>query len=68
MKKSVEWSVVFLLAGISAAVLIIAYGTLLDKKKCSDFATQKDAQSYMIKHNATWLDRNSDGVACQALK
>ena len=35
--------------------------------RCSDFATQAEAQQYYIKYNAYWLDRDRDGEACECL-
>lgn len=35
--------------------------------KCSQFATQAEAQAYMQKHGARYLDRDHDGIACEHL-
>lgn len=35
--------------------------------KCSQFATQAEAQAYMQQHGARYLDRDHDGIACEHL-
>jgi hypothetical protein len=35
--------------------------------RCRDFASQEEAQAYYRQHNATELDRDRDGVACENL-
>lgn len=37
------------------------------RAKCSDFATQQEAQTYMQQHGATYLDGDKDGEACESL-
>ncbi|WP_201788262.1 excalibur calcium-binding domain-containing protein [Basilea psittacipulmonis] len=34
---------------------------------CSDFNTQAEAQAFMRKYNAYYLDRDRDGEACECL-
>lgn len=62
----------FLLGTILIIVLVIAIfvGVILkiEKRTCSSFSTQKQAQEYFEKNNATWLDRDSDNLACEELK
>lgn len=36
-------------------------------KKCADFDTQSEAQAYFNQHNATNLDGDNDGIACEHL-
>lgn len=36
-------------------------------KNCDDFRTQPEAQEYYVAHNATNLDRDNDGIACESL-
>ena len=35
--------------------------------RCQDFATQAEAQAYMQAHQATYLDQDGDGIACESL-
>ncbi|MCQ9124445.1 excalibur calcium-binding domain-containing protein [Rodentibacter caecimuris] len=37
------------------------------KARCSDFSTQEEAQAYMVRYGATYLDRDRDGEACECL-
>lgn len=37
------------------------------RAKCADFASQEDAQAFMQTRGANYLDRDNDGVACEAL-
>ncbi len=37
------------------------------KKNCDAFATQSEAQAYFNKHDASNLDRDNDGIACEHL-
>ncbi len=37
------------------------------KKNCDAFATQSEAQAYFEAHNASNLDRDNDGIACEHL-
>ena len=37
------------------------------RARCADFASQAEAQAFMQKNSATYLDRDSDGVACESL-
>lgn len=37
------------------------------KKNCDAFSTQAEAQAYFNKYNATNLDRDNDGIACEHL-
>lgn len=36
--------------------------------RCSDFATQSQAQAYMLQNGAKKLDRDNDGIACEHLR
>lgn len=60
-------SMVFLLT-----ISMVSCGTE-DDKDCSDFATQADAQAYFDSqggsptNNVDDLDRDHDGIACEAL-
>ena len=38
------------------------------KARCSDFGSSQEATVYMNAYGATWLDRDHDGIACEALK
>ncbi len=38
-----------------------------EKKNCEDFSTQPAAQSYFNSNNASNLDRDNDGIACEHL-
>nr|WP_077664694.1 excalibur calcium-binding domain-containing protein [Rodentibacter pneumotropicus] len=49
------------------AFSIISSSSAFPKAKCSDFATQEEAQAYMIRYGATYLDRDRDGKACECL-
>lgn len=47
--------------------------TVKSEYNCSDFATQKDAQTFFIKEGGPKsdphkLDRDKDGIACETLK
>lgn len=55
-------------------VFIIAISLLLaipyaqaKRVKCADFATQAEAQAYMERNGAYYLDRDRDGQACECL-
>ncbi|WP_279573584.1 excalibur calcium-binding domain-containing protein [Volucribacter amazonae] len=37
------------------------------KARCSDFSTQAEAQAYMLRYGAYYLDRDRDGEACECL-
>ncbi|HEY9906025.1 MAG TPA: thermonuclease family protein [Thermosynechococcaceae cyanobacterium] len=37
------------------------------RARCSDFASQEDAQAYMQQQGATYLDGDKDGIACERL-
>ena len=37
-------------------------------QKCSNFATQEEAQKFHDENNATYLDRDKDGEACECLE
>lgn len=37
------------------------------RAKCADFAFQEEAQAFMQARGANYLDRDNDGVACEAL-
>ena len=37
------------------------------RARCRNFATQQEAQAYMQQHEATYLDGDKDGVACESL-
>lgn len=37
------------------------------EKNCDDFSTQREAQSYFEAYNASDLDRDNDGIACESL-
>jgi hypothetical protein len=57
------------------AVATLATVTLLSwyipsasaRARCQDFSTQAEAQAYMQANGATYLDGDSDGVACESL-
>lgn len=40
---------------------------LVHAQKCSNFATQEEAQKFHDENNATYLDRDKDGEACECL-
>lgn len=67
MNKYWEYTIMFLIGSLALALVLICAGSLNHKKKCSDFYTWQDAQNYMNKHDAIWLDRDDDGMACEAL-
>lgn len=35
--------------------------------RCSDFTHQEDAQAFYAQNNTGTLDRDNDGIACEAL-
>ena len=37
------------------------------RAKCAEFSSQEEAQAYMQKNGAGYLDRDKDGVACETL-
>ncbi len=37
------------------------------RAKCADFSSQEEAQAFMRSQGANYLDRDNDGVACEAL-
>lgn len=51
----------------TAAFIAIPFTHAYAKKRCSDFSTQAEAQEYMEKYGATYLDRDRDGEACECL-
>ena len=58
-----------ILSALVFAQLIVGCGSSGSSsgKKCSDFSTQPDAQSYFESHNAVKLDADKDGIACEHL-
>lgn len=47
------------------SIMLVSYSA--NAVRCSDFATQAQAQTYMQQHGAYYLDRDRDGIACEAL-
>ncbi|MCK3656304.1 hypothetical protein A4G19_11330 [Pasteurellaceae bacterium Macca] len=51
----------------TATFVVFSSTHVYAKKRCSDFSTQSEAQYYMEKFGATYLDRDKDGEACECL-
>ncbi|UQX67233.1 excalibur calcium-binding domain-containing protein [Mannheimia haemolytica] len=51
---------------LALSVLLISYSA--HAVRCSDFATQAQAQAYMHQNGAYKLDRDRDGIACEHLR
>jgi len=71
-KRAIKHTLVWTIALI--VILIIGYYFLTHQKNqpkmkayCAQFSSQKEAQDYMKKYNATYLDGDHDGKACEAL-
>ncbi|MDG6895690.1 excalibur calcium-binding domain-containing protein [Volucribacter amazonae] len=54
-------------AVILLGLLLIAPISEARKARCADFATQAEAQAYMKRYGAYYLDRDRDGEACECL-
>jgi hypothetical protein len=52
---------------IVLVLILSACGGSDSKKNCDAFATQSEAQEYFRSHNASNLDRDNDGIACESL-
>lgn len=48
-------------------ILMLAAFQFANAQKCSNFSTQEEAQKYHDENNATYLDRDKDGEACECL-
>lgn len=59
------------IAAISSLSLLLlgllAPSAQAKRARCADFTTQQEAQDFFQKNNATYLDRDKDGVACESL-
>lgn len=58
---------VLLLAGSIAATFALMPTSALADYDCADFATQEEAQEYLLPGDPYRLDGDSDGVACEDL-
>lgn len=56
-----------ILISLTALFLAMQPSYSFAKARCSDFATQEEAQAYMERYGATYLDRDRDGEACECL-
>ncbi len=54
--------ILFLLFGV-----VTVKARYTSKAKCSNFETQKEAQEYFNRTDDFRLDRDADGIACEAL-
>ena len=63
MRKIISYSV-------SIAILIAAYPAYAGGVVCADFGSQAEAQAYFNAKTAGYkrLDRDKDGIACEALR
>ncbi|MFC3112129.1 hypothetical protein BKG91_06240 [Rodentibacter caecimuris] len=52
---------------VSTLFLVMSSSYSFAKARCSDFSTQEEAQAYMVRYGATYLDRDRDGEACECL-
>ena len=52
---------------ISVSLTTACGGGSSKKVNCDDFETQPEAQAYFIANNASNLDRDNDGIACEHL-
>ncbi len=48
-------------------VLLLVTTTFSARVRCDNFATQAEAQAFMKRNNAYYLDRDRDGQACECL-
>lgn len=54
---------------IVAGIIGIGFlGHQIKKHKCDDFKTQEEAQIFFETHNASYLDRDKDLIACEHLR
>ncbi|WP_132689870.1 excalibur calcium-binding domain-containing protein [Volucribacter psittacicida] len=54
-------------AVILLGLLLIVPISEARKARCADFATQAEAQAYMERYGAYYLDRDRDGEPCECL-
>ena len=47
--------------------IAVAPNAEAQRAKCADFGSQEEAQAFMRSQGANYLDRDNDGVACEAL-
>ncbi|OOF54760.1 hypothetical protein BKG96_00435 [Rodentibacter caecimuris] len=52
---------------LGVLLFALSYDSLAARVRCSDFATQDEAQQYMRENGANYLDRDKDGEACECL-
>ena len=55
---------------MKTAILILVWAAIpfAHAQKCSNFTTQAEAQKYYDENEATYLDRDHDGEACECLE
>ena len=57
----------FFVAVLGAIAFLPAIALPASAQTCADFATQAEATAHMNRTGATRLDRDRDGIACEAL-
>ncbi|MBN1250886.1 MAG: excalibur calcium-binding domain-containing protein [Bacteroidales bacterium] len=60
---------IFYIASLATITILMSCGSPCEKKKCSDFKTQEEAQEVYESDKDCYknLDRDGDGKACESL-